>query len=51
MMKKKLLTPAAPNLTRISVQGSVNTPSEWLKLTIDPHTDDVFSWENVIYLP
>lgn len=44
-------TPAVPNLTRISLQGSVNTPSEWLRLTIDPHTQDVFSWENVVYLP
>jgi hypothetical protein len=42
---------AVPNLTRITVQGSVNTPSEWLRLTIDPHTRDVFSWENVVYLP
>jgi len=44
-------TQAVPKLTRITVQGSVNTPSEWLRLTIDPRTSDVFSWENVVYLP
>ena|SRR5881409_772944 len=44
-------TQPVPNFTRITVQGSVNTPSEWLRLTIDPHTRDVFSWENVVYLP
>ncbi len=44
-------TPAVPNLTRISLQGSVNTPSEWLRLTIDPRAPKVFSWENVVYLP
>jgi hypothetical protein len=31
-------TQPVPNFTRITVQGSVNTPSEWLRLTIDPHT-------------
>src|SRR5262245_34443228 len=44
-------TQAVPNLTRITVQGSTNTPSEWLRLTIDPRSPDVFSWENVVYLP
>lgn len=44
-------TPAVPNLTRITVQGSTNHPSEWLKLTIDPKSASVFSWENVAYLP
>jgi hypothetical protein len=42
-------TPAVPNLTRITVQGSTNAPAEWLRLTIDPHTAAVFSWENVPY--
>jgi len=42
-------TPAVPNLTRITVQGSTNKPREWLRLTIDPHTPGVFSWENVVY--
>ena len=42
-------TPAVPNLTRITVQGSTNTPREWLRLTIDPRASQVFSWENVVY--
>jgi hypothetical protein len=41
--------PPVPNLTRITVQGSTNAPAEWLRLTIDPHTAAVFSWENVPY--
>jgi hypothetical protein len=40
---------AAPNLTRITVQGSTTAPAEWLRLTIDPRTRDVFSWKNVPY--
>jgi hypothetical protein len=40
---------AVPNLTRITVQGSTNTPHEWLRLTIDPRAPGIFSWENVIY--
>ena len=44
-------TQAVPYLTRITVQGSTNTPNEWLKLTIDPSSSDVFSWTNVQYLP
>src|SRR5215510_11737955 len=44
-------TQAVPNLTRITVQGSTNTPNEWLKLIIDPNSPDVFSWSNVQYLP
>jgi len=42
-------TPAVPNLTRITVQGSTNAPAEWLKLTIDTRKAEVFSWENVAY--
>ncbi len=42
-------TPAVPNLTRITVQGSTNKPREWLRLTVDPHSPGVFSWQNVIY--
>jgi hypothetical protein len=38
-----------PNLQRVTVQGSTNTPHEWLKLTIDPNTDEVFSWRNVAF--
>jgi hypothetical protein len=41
--------PAVPNLTRITVQGSTSAPSEWLRLTIDPHAAAPFSWENVVY--
>jgi hypothetical protein len=42
-------TPAVPNLTRITVQGSTTAPAEWLRLTIDPRTPDVFSWVNIPY--
>lgn len=42
-------TPPVPNLTRIVVQGSTNSPAEWLRLTIDPHDPKVFSWTNVAY--
>ena len=38
-----------PNLTRIVVQGSINAPAEWLRLTIDTRTRNVFSWINVPY--
>jgi len=44
-------TQAVPNLTRITVQGSTNHPSEWLRLTVDPRSPQVFSWDNVVYLP
>ena len=42
-------TQAVPNLVRVTVQGSTTAPGEWLKLTIDPRTKDVFSWKNVPY--
>jgi hypothetical protein len=42
-------TPAVPNLTRITVQGSTNAPAEWLRLTVDPQAPAVFSWTNVPY--
>jgi len=42
-------TQAVPNLTRITVQGSTNVPNEWLKLTIDPSSPTVFTWQNVCY--
>jgi endonuclease/exonuclease/phosphatase family metal-dependent hydrolase len=32
----------APNLTRVVVEGE--TASEWLRLTVDPRTREVFSW-------
>jgi hypothetical protein len=44
-------TQAVPNLRRITVQGSTNKPSEWLRLTIDPRSSQIFSWENIVYLP
>lgn len=42
-------TPAVPNLTRITVEGSTSSPAEWLRLTIDPEAPEVFSWTNVPY--
>jgi len=42
-------TQAVPNLTRVTVQGSTNKPAEWLRLTIDTRTSNVFSWKNVPY--
>lgn len=42
-------TPAVPNLTRITVQGSTTAPAEWLRLDIDPTSPTVFSWTNVPY--
>lgn len=42
-------TPAAPNLQRITVQGSTSAPAEWLKLTINPNRRDLFSFVNVPY--
>jgi hypothetical protein len=39
------VTTAAPNLTRIVVEGE--TASEWLRLTIDPRSPGVFSFERV----
>ena len=42
-------TPAVPNLTRITVQGSTNAPGEWLKFTIDTRKAQPFSWVNVPY--
>jgi hypothetical protein len=42
-------TQAVPNLTRITVQGSTTAPAEWLRLSVDPGSPRVFSWENVPY--
>lgn len=41
------VTTAAPNLTRIVVQGSTVTPRQWLRLRIDHTNPALFSWENV----
>jgi hypothetical protein len=35
-----------PNFTRITVHGKTD-PLEWIKLTVDPSTPDVFSWTRV----
>lgn len=43
-------TPAVPNLTRITVQGSTNAPAEWLRLTIgDTGRTSAFETVNVPY--
>ena len=39
----------APNLVRVVVEGE--TASEWLRLTVDPRTRDVFSWKRVPLAP
>jgi hypothetical protein len=36
----------APNVTRIVVEGAA-TAHEWLKLDVDPHSPELFSWERV----
>jgi hypothetical protein len=35
----------APNLTRIVVEGE--TVGEWLRLTVDPRADELFTWERI----
>jgi hypothetical protein len=35
-----------PNFTRITVHGKT-TPLEWIKLTVDPSTPEVFDWTRV----
>lgn len=35
-------TPAVPNLRPIVVQGALNLPAQWLRLTIDPNIPQVF---------
>jgi len=43
-------TPAVPNLTRITVQGSTNAPAEWLRVTIDARKKvPTVTWTNVAY--
>lgn len=43
--------PHAPNVTRIIVEGSTTVPDrfEYLRLTIDPRSDEVFSWDRLDY--
>jgi hypothetical protein len=38
------LTTPVDNLERITVNGSTTPCHEWLKLTIDPRSDAIFSW-------
>jgi hypothetical protein len=47
----KVDTPAdmPANLTRVVVQGSTNTPHEWLRLRVNAQTAQVFSCENVAF--
>jgi hypothetical protein len=43
-------TPAVPNVTRITVQGSTSAPAEWLRLVIDDTgKNGAFTWKNVPY--
>jgi len=37
------------NFRRITVQGSTNRPGEWVRLTIDPRSPEIFSVEIVVY--
>ena len=37
----------ASNLTRIVVQGSADFPGEYLRLTVDPRSPALFSWQRV----
>ena len=41
------LTQDVPNLHRVTVNGSTTPCHEWLKLTIDPRADGIFSVEEV----
>jgi hypothetical protein len=38
-----------PNLHRITVNGSTTPCHEWLKLTIDPSSSEIFSYETVLF--
>jgi len=31
------------------VHGATHEPRQWLRLTADPSTPEVFSWRNVVY--
>src|SRR5262249_14598377 len=44
-------TPVAPNVTRLVVEGSntVSTRFEYVRLTVDPSADNLFSWERIDY--
>jgi hypothetical protein len=40
----------APNLTRITVQGSTRVPHEWLKLRVEPGAAAPFSWTRIPFV-
>jgi hypothetical protein len=44
-------TPYAPNVTRIIVEGATTVPDtfEYVRLTVDPKSNQLFSWERVAY--
>jgi hypothetical protein len=39
------LTQGVPNLERVTVNGSTTACHQWLKLTINPKSDSIFSWQ------
>ena len=39
------LSGPVPNLTRITVNGSTTPCHQWLKMTINPKSDPIFSWQ------
>jgi hypothetical protein len=39
------VTEPVPNLQRVTVNGSTTPCHQWLKLTIDPKSDAIFSWQ------
>jgi hypothetical protein len=39
------VTQPVPNLERITVNGSTTPCHQWLKMTINPKSDDIFSWQ------
>jgi hypothetical protein len=41
------ITSPVPNFTRVTVQGSTNLPSSWVKLTIDPSTPGLWGVQTV----
>jgi hypothetical protein len=43
------ITAPVPNLHRITVNGSTTPCHEWLKLTIDPSSEGIFSYQRVLF--
>lgn len=43
------LSQPVPNLRRITINGSTTPCHEWLKLTIDPRSAGIFSYERVLF--